>query len=70
MFRQAIEAQSGEPFTGAGFVGLVPREVAVQILRASTPAALEWLAPDEPGDTKLPVAVMMTAGTRMGVVNY
>jgi hypothetical protein len=69
-FRQALEAQMGQPFGGAGFFGLVPRKMAVDILRTSMPAALEWLEPDEPHETKLPVVVVMRDGIRLAVVNY
>jgi hypothetical protein len=69
-FRRAMEAQSGQTIGGAGFFGLVPRKMAVDILRTTMPAALEWLEPDEPHESRLPVVVVMKAGIRLGVVNY
>ena len=41
--RQALETASGQSFAGKGFVGVVPRQLVLDILRANHPSALDWL---------------------------
>ncbi len=38
----AIQQATGQDLAGRGFVGLVPREFAVTILRSNAPATLDW----------------------------
>lgn len=41
-FLDALAAQTGQTASPQGFLGLVPRKVAVGLLKANTPRALEW----------------------------
>jgi hypothetical protein len=56
---------------GKGFIGLVPRSVAVSILRVTAPAALEWLPPQSDGSERtLPLVALMRDGCRVGGIDY
>lgn len=50
---EALSQATGQNLRGRGFVGLVPREFALTILRANAPATLDWLEPvTEPGQRR------------------
>lgn len=61
--RAQLAAAGGVHPAGAGFVMLMPREQALQLLRATTPAQLDWLD-SEPG--RLPLVCVTRSGTRLG----
>jgi hypothetical protein len=54
-----------------GFVGIVPREIALQILGAAAPAALDWLEDESNGrKRKLPVIYAARTGLRTAALEY
>ena len=56
----------------AGFVGLMPRRVVLDILRANHPAVLDWLE-DSGGDgpmRTLPLVAITKNGVRLGRVDF
>jgi hypothetical protein len=70
--RAALEASAGRSFAGKGFVGVVPRQLVLDILRANHPAALDWLE-QSGGDgleRKLPLLAVTKGGVRLGCVPY
>ena len=68
-FLDALEQVAGEKLNVPGFLGVVPRHFAVEILRANAPAALDNLPNGKLGST-LPVLVATKGGFRFGVVEY
>lgn len=70
--RAALEASTGQRFGGRGFLGVVPREFMLHILRANHPATLDWLEPSG-GDGPqrcLPLVAVTKGGVRVGRVDY
>lgn len=70
--RAALESASGQSFAGKGFVGVVPRQLVLDILRANHPATLDWLEQsggDGP-ERKLPLVAVTKGGIRLGCVPY
>jgi hypothetical protein len=64
---------SGEVKPGEWVPLLMVREEALRVLRANTPAALEWLATEdvqEEGQRRLPVVVVTPLGVRVGHETY
>jgi hypothetical protein len=63
-----VEQAMGKPMAGSRCAGLIPRPLAVEILRRNAgPEAVKWLEENGvPG--RLPVLVSMEHGFRMGVV--
>jgi hypothetical protein len=72
-FRAALESASGQSFAGKGFLGVVPRELVLQILRTNHPATLDWLE-NSGGDVgatrKLPLVAVTKSGVRLACVEY
>ena len=68
-FIDALEQASGQKLNVPGFLGLVPRQFAVHILREDCPAALDNLPNGEPGSV-LPVLVATKGGFRVDEVEY
>lgn len=55
----------------AGFVGVVPRKMALDILGQSAPAGLDFVANDTIGPMrKLPILFAAKTGVRLGLVEY
>ena len=68
-FRQLLPPDSRGP--SQGFVGIVPREIALQLLGAAAPAALDWLEDDGNGRSRrLPVIYAARTGLRTAAVEY
>lgn len=68
---EALSKATGQDLRGRGFVGLVPREFALTILRSNAPATLDWLSPDsEEGKRRLPLVVATKDGFRLGASDY
>ncbi len=68
-FMQSIAQASGQERNAPGFLGVVPRAFAVEILRANLPAALDNLPNGELG-AKLPVLVATKGGFRFAEIEY
>lgn len=68
-FLDALEKAAGRKLDVPGFLGLVPRRFAVEILRANCQAALDHLPNGELGKT-LPVLIATTGGYRFGTIDY
>jgi len=69
----AMEKATGENFHGRGFVGVMPRQLAVQILQSEKPELLEALGKVPGGEglrRKLPMIAVTKDGARMLVVEY
>ncbi|HLQ36827.1 MAG TPA: hypothetical protein VK348_03435 [Planctomycetota bacterium] len=64
----ALQRASGHDLQGRGFLGVVPRAFALQILRANAPATLDWLAPATADGAELPLVVATRNGFRLGVL--
>ncbi len=70
-FAKALKAGTGQDLRGRGFVGLVPREMALSILRSNAPASLDWLEPKTVGSTRrLPLVCATGKGFRLGSVEF
>lgn len=70
--RAALESATGQSFAGKGFLGVVPRELVLHILRANHPATLDWLQ-ESGGDgqrRRLPLVAVTRGGVRLGIVDY
>ena len=65
-FFAAVEQQTGQPMRAEGVKGVFPRTMAVEMLKASTPRALEWL--ESSGPDRLPILVMLKGGNQMTVI--
>lgn len=62
----ALEKASGQKFQGRGFIGLMPREMLVDVLRKNSPAHLEWLPSPEAGaPRRLAIAAFTKAGVQI-----
>lgn len=70
--RAALGDALGHAGDGKGLATLVPRHVALTILRQAAPRALDWLAADEAedGQRTLPLLVATPEGFRLGRVAY
>lgn len=70
--RTALESATGQSFAGKGFVGVVPRQLVLDILRANHPATLDWLEQSggEGLDRQLPLVAVTKSGVRLGCVAY
>ena len=69
-FREAFERATGQSFTGKGFLGVVPRELVLRILRANAPATLDWLPPSREGPPRtIPLVAVTRRGFRFGAVS-
>jgi len=70
--RAALESASGQSFAGRGFVGVVPRQLVLEILRANHPATLDWLEQSggEGTTRQLPLVAVTEGGVRLGRVPY
>lgn len=70
--RAKLQKATGQDFAGKGFIGVVPRSMVLDILRANHPAALDWLegSGDEGTLRKLPLVAVTENGIRLGRVNY
>lgn len=69
--RRMLEQLTRQDLTGKGFIGLVPRSVAVAILRVTAPSALEWLPSKTEGPERtLPLLALMRDGCRVGGIDY
>ncbi len=69
----AMEKATGQDFQGRGFVGVMPRRLAVQILKSEKPELLEALGNVPGGEglmRKLPMIAVTKDGARMLVVDY
>ena len=67
--REALERATGQQFAGRGFLGVAPRQFAVQLLRANAPASLEWLPPSvAEGRKLLPLVAVTKGGVRFAAV--
>ena len=68
--RRLLQGQTGQQV--AGFVGVMPRKLVLEILRANHPAMLDWL--EESGgdgpERKLPLVAVTKRGVRLGCVPY
>src|SRR5688572_18806390 len=64
VMRPRLERETRESLTGKGFVGLMPREFALAILRQRAPATLDWIEPHETG--RLPLMAATRDGYRFG----
>ena len=65
VLRAAFERSTGSSSGSAGFVGIASREFVLQILRANSPAALDWLPESRRGEQRmLPVAAYTRHGVR------
>jgi hypothetical protein len=63
---------SGQSFGGKGFVGVVPRQLMLDVLRANHPATLDWLE-QSGGDgpqRQLPLVAVTKGGVRLGCIPY
>ena len=67
-FLDALENAAGQRLNVPGFLGVVPRQFAVHILRTNCPAALDNLPNNDTGT--LPVLVATKGGFRFGEVDY
>ena len=70
---QAVFAQAcGLPADGRGFLGVVPRDLVIHILRTNAPATLDWLPPSrqQDGSRMLPLCVATRQGFRFGAIAY
>lgn len=68
---EALSEATGQDLRGRGFVGLVPREFALTILRSNAPATLDWLEPQAVGgERRLPLIVATKDGFRLGARRY
>lgn len=68
---EALSNATGQDLRGRGFVGLVPREFALTILRSNAPATLDWLEPEAVGgERRLPLVVATKDGFRLGASEY
>ena len=72
-FIAATEKATGHKFRAKGFAGVMPRHVAVEILKDQSPELLEMLE-NEPGGEglmrRLPMIAVTKDGARMLVVEY
>ncbi len=70
--RAALEASAGQSFAGKGFLGVVPREFVLHILRANHPATLDWLEQSggEGRERRLPLVAVTKGGVRLGRIAY
>ncbi len=72
-FITATEKATGQKFRAKGFAGVMPRHVAVEILKDQSPELLEMLE-NEPGGEglmrRLPMIAVTKDGARMLVVEY
>jgi len=67
-FLVALERAAGKRIEVAGFLGIVPRRFAIDILRNNAPAALDNLPNGKLGVT-LPVLVATRSGFRFGEID-
>lgn len=68
-FRQFLPPGSRDP--RRGFVGTVMRDIALKIIGAATPAALDWLEDNGAGARrKLPVFYAARSGARTATFDY
>ena len=68
--RRLLQEQAGQRV--AGFVGVMPRKLVLEILRANHPAMLDWLE-ESGGDgsqRQLPLVALTRNGVRLGRVPY
>jgi hypothetical protein len=71
-FRKALEEATGLSLRGQGFVGVVPRDFVLRVLRADAPQALDWLE-DATADGErrtLPLVCATEDGFRLDHVDY
>ncbi len=72
-FFGAIEKATGQKILAKGFLGVMPRHVAVQILEGHDPKLLERLEGEPGGEgstRRLPMIAVTKNGARMHVVKY
>lgn len=69
----SLEKTTGQPLPARGFLGVMPRQLANEILKNEKPDLLELLA-HNPGGTgpsrRLPIICMTRSGAKMLVVGY
>ena len=68
--RRMLQEQVGRQV--AGFVGVMPRKLVLEILRANHPAVLDWLEDSGGGGErrKLPLVAITKNGVRLGCAEY
>ena len=67
--RATLEKATGQRI--GGFLGVVPRQMVLDILRANAPATLDHLEPVSSGrHRKLPLVAITKNGYRLGAVDY
>lgn len=65
--RKALDQATGQDFAGRGFIGVVPRQFVLEILRANAPATLDWFpASTNQGARVLPLVAVTKRGVRCG----
>lgn len=71
-FQAAFAQASGQSAAGRGFLGVVPRDLVIHILRANAPATLDWLPPSrrQDGSRMLPLCAATQHGFRFGAIAY
>lgn len=60
------------PVAGSGVLAVVPRAIAIQMLRKHAPAMLDWLPPSQrpDGSRALPLCAVTRNGYRFGAIAY
>jgi hypothetical protein len=70
--RASIEKQAGRDLSNTGFIGVAPRQIVLDLMRAGAPELLDWIqpampvVPDQP--RRLPSLVLSADGYRLGPV--
>ena len=73
-FRALLEESTGQDLAGRGFLGVAPRQFAVNMLLRDAPASLEWLPSsttrEDQGEVVkwLPLIALTKTGVRFGAV--
>ena len=70
--RSALERAGAPPVPKGTMVCVVPRELALKILRTNHPATLDWLDSNEGehGGHRLPLVAITPGGARLGAIDY
>lgn len=69
--REAFESEMGRDLGGSVISCLMPRELALEVLRRNAPASLDWLEPTGEGaERRLPLVAVTCDGMRLGAVPY
>jgi hypothetical protein len=70
--RASIEKQVGRDLANTGFIGVAPRQIVLDLMRAGAPELLDWIQPASPPvpdqPRRLPSLVLSADGYRLGPV--